>query len=73
MSYILTGFFNLRSYRLLCESLWKFSKLPEFKLKLLFGKEAIRQDQDSKNFEDRIEDLSLELPVNSVYTNMEQK
>ena len=61
-----TGYFNVSGYKLLSESLWKFSKLPDFRLRLLFGKEAISQDESSENFEKRVENLSHELlPTNT--------
>jgi ERCC4-related helicase len=58
---ISTGYFNVSGYKLLCESLWQFSNLPNFKLRLLFGKDAISREENSKNFEKHIEYLSSEL------------
>jgi hypothetical protein len=39
-----TGYFNISGYKLLSKSLWRFSKTSKFRLRLLFGKEAIRQN-----------------------------
>ena len=58
---ISTGYFNISGFKLLSESLWKFSNLPDFRLRLLFGKEAISQEKNSENFEKRVETLSHEM------------
>ena len=40
---ISSGYFNISGYDLLRSSLWNFSKRPNFKLRLLFGREAIKR------------------------------
>lgn len=52
---ISSGYFNVAGYNLLRESLWDFTKRQEFKLRMLFGKEAIKEENDAKSFEEQIE------------------
>ena len=54
---ISSGFFNVGGYHLLRDSLWRFSKLPSFDLRLLFGKEAINPEDDKMTFEELVEQL----------------
>jgi hypothetical protein len=67
---ISTGYFNISGYKLLSKSLWRFSKNPKFRLRLLFGKEAIRQDKSSKSFEERLDNIQLESSLESSLTNI---
>jgi superfamily II DNA or RNA helicase len=55
---ISTGFFNLSGYRLISDLLKKYSKEPRFSLRLLFGKEAMGDEQHS-TFEDKIKEYSM--------------
>lgn len=54
---ISSGFFNVGGYQLIRDSLWKFSKQPNFNLRLLFGKEAISIKEDKTTFEELVERL----------------
>src|SRR5690606_11359875 len=54
---ISSGFFNVGGYQLIRDSLWKFSKQPNFNLRLLFGKQAISIKEDKTTFEELVERL----------------
>lgn len=54
---ISSGYFNVGGYQLVRDSLWEFTRRPSFNLRLLFGKEAIKSEEDAKSFEELVERL----------------
>lgn len=64
---ISSGYFNVAGFRLLRESLWNFSKKQDFNLRMLFGKEAIREDGTEKEvpFEQEIKKIEAYEQLNA--------
>lgn len=53
--WISSGFFNVGGYHLLRDSLNQFSTKKDFDMRLLFGKESITIEEDTKSFEELAE------------------
>lgn len=57
---ISSGYFNIRGYSLVSNSLHDLSKRIGFSFRLLLGKDAIKEDYNLKSFEQQVIDLSSE-------------
>ena len=66
---ISSGYFNIGGYSLIRDKLCNFSKKPDFNLRLLFGREAIKPDDERKSFESILE----EIPDANEETNLQQE
>lgn len=53
-----SGYFNVAGYSLLKEVLWEFSRKPNFRLRMLFGRQAIKEEDGAmqKTFEMQMEE-----------------